>query len=193
MKPTATRWPTPSVVRGTAVILPGSGYSAEMPLLYCAARTLVAVGFDVVSISWPVERDWAQDGVGLVRAGLAAAVEAAGATPDLVVAKSIGALSAEVLPEVPHVLLTPVLAPGYPASLGNATAGERGGVAIGGSRDPLWSAEAARARGFDVVEIADAAHTLEVEGAWRESLEALGRVLEAIELFATRVAAGSAD
>jgi hypothetical protein len=181
-----SRWPSSGPTTRTAFIVPGSGYSAVEPLLYWASYVLSQAGFDVISIAWPANRSIEKDGRALVEAGLDAATKFAGKEADAVVAMSLGCLSLDVLPHVAHFLMSPVLKPGYSASLECRT---HAGInwAIGGSRDPYWSADAASRRGLRVHELPEANHSLESADSWKKSLSSLGQVMNLVEAFGRQV------
>lgn len=160
-----------------AVLLPGTGYTAQAPLLYWAGRLLAERGWQVRAISWTVPDD--VDPVAFAETAAASAFE--GTTGRrLVVAKSFGcfAMPWADAAGVPGIWLTPVAT--HEAVAQAASRLRSRDLLIGGSDDPLWDAAAVAGSAAEVIEIAEADHGLLHSDGWRLSLDVHRRVLDAI-------------
>ncbi|QAY69047.1 hypothetical protein [Xylanimonas protaetiae] len=179
-----------------AVVLPGTGYSAERPALAFPSLALREAGWSLRTVVWGSRPDAATG-----RAAYERVVrEALADRPDarhLVVGKSLGTF---VLPlcaalGVPGAWLTPPLTAVAAAALGaddvpGAVARLAApAVLVGGTADPFWDRDVAARGGADVVEVPGAVHTLEVPGDWRASLAAAGAVTAAVLALAERITA----
>jgi hypothetical protein len=203
-------WPgsTPSTAK-TAVLLPGSGYTVQAPLLYWCANLLRDAGWHVRAVEWTVTDEALRDPTAFVEravemafadAGLANSrsgsmddlMDDAAPATRLVVAKSFGtfALPWAIREGVPGVWLTPVLTEtALSEALASADATH---LAIGGSQDPMWVPESAAGTRATLSTIPGADHRLEVEDGWQASLEVQRDLMKSIsENVANRVA-GSA-
>lgn len=183
----ATTWKT---VAGqgsadVALILPGSGYTAQAPLLYWCARLLEGAGWQVRVATWgegggadvtPVEfvERSVEDGFS------AAEPSTPGAGRRLVVAKSFGTLAAPWAGRegVRGVWLTPILTD-EPVAQALAAA-TRDDLVVGGEADDLWRPERLEGSDACVVTVPGGDHGLLVPGGWRESLAAQQRVYDAV-------------
>ncbi|MBO9056151.1 hypothetical protein JYQ29_04040 [Curtobacterium flaccumfaciens pv. flaccumfaciens] len=98
-----------TVRRPLVLVLAGSGYGQQAPLLWWTSEIAAAAGCEVVAPRWQVDDAAGADPVGFVETAVAAAL--GDRLPDLVVAKSFGcfALPWAIRHEVPGVWLTPVL------------------------------------------------------------------------------------
>jgi hypothetical protein len=171
-----------------ATILPGSGYTAQGPLLWYAAKVLHSAGWTVRTFSWDEPSpDWSH-----AREVYGASLRDA-PVPDgarhLVVAKSLGSFALPVAAELglPGAWLTPVLTGDAAGPVRDAVAaGTAPALLVGGTADPLWDGGVAAASGTQVLEIDGADHSLEV-GGWRRSHEILARVTAAVEELAARL------
>lgn len=166
---------------GIAVLLPGTGYSVQRPLLHWAGALLRERGWTVREVAWEVPEEAFEEPAAFVEPHLAEAFDGTDG-PRLVVAKSFGCfgLAWAVREQVPGVWLTPVLADeGLRAALAAAPARH---LVVGGAEDPLW-AGGPGAIEAEVVEVPGADHGLEVPGDWAASLEAQRAVLERIASF----------
>lgn len=178
---------TPDVA-GRALVLPGVRYTKDHPLLFWASEVLVAAGWHVAAVRWRATQ--ADDPLEFVEAAadeLDAAAPAADRT--VVVAKSLGSYAAGWAARrgVPGIWLTPLLTV---AAVRDQLAGSGvPGLLVGGTADRQWDGAAARGTGMDVVEVPDADHGMLLSGDWRASFDTLGRVLDAVEDFAGRLAA----
>lgn len=180
--------------RGTVLMLPGRAYPCSMSLLAWTTRALQADGWTVLQATWhlpglPADpRGFVED----VAEALDAAERDAG--PVLVVAKSLGTLSAHwgAARGYPAVWLTPVLRtagrhplPAHSEDLAPRIRGYPvGNLVVGGTADPLWE------RGFSgtgvVLEVDGADHALETPD-WRDSLRQHEVVASAVADFARSV------
>lgn len=174
-----------------AVVLPGIDYTVIHPLLYVASTALVQDGWHVLTVRWDTSgmelpRD-ADLGAALAEEAWQAACGHLpnGATPDLLVAKSMSTLATgRALSEgVDVAALTPLLVPPFADRYPRVPAGRRV-LAVGGTADALWDADAAGERGYEVVEVPGGDHALELAGHWRESLRTNERVTGAVQEFA---------
>jgi hypothetical protein len=150
-----------------AIILPGSGYGPQAPLLHWPRRMLDAAGWNVRTVAWaPGEREDA-DPVAVVERHLQAHLR--GGRPDLVVAKSYGCFA---LPwarrhDVRGVWLTPVMTDDRVAAAVRAARPDD--LVVGGDADPMWLPDAAAGSAATVLTVAGADHALEVTGDWERS------------------------
>ncbi|MFD7022276.1 hypothetical protein [Promicromonospora sukumoe] len=167
-------------------VLPGSGYTAQGPLLWYPASALRAAGWTVRTFVWDGTPGWdeARDVYGQVLRDVR--------MPDggrhLVVAKSLGTFALPVAVELglPGAWLTPVLAGDASGPVRDALlAGSAPALIAGGTADRLWDGDLAASSGAEVLEVDDGDHSLEV-GDWRRSHEIVGRLTAAVE----RLAAG---
>lgn len=164
----------------TAVVLPGQGYHADMPLLYYTRRLLLDRGWLVREIWWRPPPD---DPLAWASAQGAAAVREAGSPNQLlVVGKSLGSLAipAAVSAGAYGIWLTPLL--GEP-SVADALSGlnERH-LLVGSLTDRSWDAERASETGAIVHELAGADHGLELPTV-QDTLTNLVGVLARISSF----------
>ena len=175
-----------------ATILPGGGYTAQAPLLSYAASALAAAGWTVRSFAWSRPARGLGEGTEVYSRVVRDAVADAPASARLlVVGKSLGTLALPLAVELrlPGVWLTPLIsekgtAEVRRAAAGLATDGAPPALLVGGTADELWDGEVAMASGAEVVEVPQADHSMETPGDWRRSIEILGQVTAAVELFA---------
>src|SRR5262245_12781797 len=152
------------------VILPGSMYAPQAPLLWYARRAALASGRNVLTVV-DAFTDRGQNPVTWVESRLEAALaHVYDQDPrPVVVAKSLTSLAASIAARerLPAVWLTPLIAAGHPVTP-LVVAGMRAGTAprllIGGSADPSWDGAVARSfEGAEVLELDGADHGLEVD------------------------------
>lgn len=165
-----------------AVILPGSGYTVQAPLLSWPARMLAQRGWQVRGVGWEIDEAAQQDPEAFVEQAASVAFAAA---PEggrrLIVAKSFGSFA---LPwarreGVPGVWLTPVVtSPVVQQALRSATPGD---LAIGGDADPLGLPERLAGTRARTITVPGADHSLEVAGGWRASLSVQSAVFDEVE------------
>jgi hypothetical protein len=164
-----------------AVLLPGSGYPVQGPLLHRCAEILAAQGWHVEAVVWTVDEAAQADPYSFVNAAVEAAFDSAPPSRQrLVVAKSFGtfALPWAIENDVSGVWLTPVLTAG--AVRGALERASERHLAVGGTGDALWRVEGLTPAGADVMTIAGANHSLEIADDWKESLAAQARVFDAV-------------
>lgn len=170
---------------GRVLLLPGAGYTAQLPLLFWARRVALASGWRVATMRWELTDRVDTDPEGFVTdaAGLldTRCPGPAGA-PTVVIAKSLGTLAAPWAGErgYPGVWLTPLL---HQPAVAAALAAAPRGLAIGGAADSAWVPAVAGGLAMRTVEIPGADHGLEVGEEWRASLRAQERVMGEIEAF----------
>lgn len=173
---------------GRAVVLPGSGYTIDHPLLWWPCQVLAENGWLVAAVRWEIDEAARADPVGFAGQAAQQALDLAGpADRTLVVGKSFGTFAAPWAAEQgwPGIWLTPVLTePSVAAALLD---GGAPGLLVGGTADGLWDSEVARRSGLDVLEIDGADHILYTDGEWSGSFDDLRRTLEAVETFAARL------
>lgn len=182
-----------STVPRRALVLPGAGYTVDHPLLFWTCQALSAAGWYVQTVRWIVDGAAQADLERFVRHA-ADTAEAAAPSSDhtLVVGKSIGSHAAGWASErdYPGAWLTPLMT--NPMVVEALRSHRAPALLVGGSNDQLWDGAAARRTGLEVVEIADADHSLHVGTDWRVSLRAHQAAVEAVERFAASVGSGSA-
>jgi predicted alpha/beta-hydrolase family hydrolase len=188
-----------------AILLPGAGYTAYMPLLYYPMRLLLALGADVLRVEYmylgradyaalpPAER------VRWLFADVTAAYRSAVAQRPYqqltLVGKSLGTLAMGYL-LTKELELTPAQAVWLTPLLWNdrlraqiKQARPQSLFAIG-TADPHYSeahlAELQAATHGDAVVIEGANHSLEIEGDVIQSLRALEQVMRAVQAFTER-------
>src|ERR671934_1509850 len=189
-------------VRHVAILLPGIGYTCDMPLLYYPSRLLLARGADVLRVEYAYQQraDFktatADEQGRWVVADVTAACQAVLAQRDYeqitFVAKSLGTLAlGPVLTADPrlaqaHVVwLTPLLRndhlPAHISRWGGPS------LFVIGTADPYYDAaylaEVQRATGGEVVVVDGADHSLEIQGDVLRSLEAMTQVMRALQRF----------
>lgn len=194
----------PGAADRIAVLLPGQGYTAEMPLFYYAEDVLIAAGADVLRVDYryhqrpafgQADQDERQrwlltDATAVYRTARARRPEA----EIVLVGKSLGTISiAHLLASessaaaVRAVWLTPLL------HLGSVRtqiirSGARSLVAIG-SADPVYEPavlDQARAAGCAVVTVDGADHGFDIPGDVIASLRAVEAVVRDLEEFLRR-------
>jgi hypothetical protein len=183
----------PGTGRGTALILPGAGYSIQAPLLWFARLVLSSAGRTVIAVD--DRYSGGEDPSDWVHARARTALARAEDERPIIVAKSISTLAAPLAAErhLPAIWLTPLLHLDPSPVVAGLRAGTAPALAVGGTADPSWNGELARSLGgTEVLEIPNADHSLQVEGDPRRSLDALGSVVAAIQRFVEKVAQASA-
>lgn len=185
--------------RRAALVLPGYGYNADMPLLFYASRALFARGFDVLAPRFDYDRvpgflelpeddrwEWGREEA---RAALDALEEIASL---VVVAKSLGTRQAASLLEddaVPKetriVWMTPTLYSERLRRCACTWGGRSLWIAGTGDRHFLASAweEVLAGTESKALLIEGADHGMEVPGGFVASLEVLQKVVEAVDGF----------
>ena len=148
--------------KGLALLVPGIAYPCQMPQLYFAKEVALANGYNVREMAWEPGMEWTAE---RVVAEVAAALEG-NELPVLIMAKSIGSLSSVYAAKhgLPGVWITPVLE--KPEAVEAIGATKQPQLAIGGSVDPHWNSEAAKAwpQNVKVQEFEGADHSTLVAG-----------------------------
>ena len=169
-----------------AIVLPGASYSTARPLLHFARAVVESHGWTVVEASWPddaVERDPHEMVTG-VATGL---LDTAGDARVLAVGKSLGSLAIPLAASrrIPGIWFTPLLhQPPVAEALARLPAST---LLIGSTADETWDADAARQSGLRMLELTDANHGLELTGDPLGSIDALRRVIDAVDQFVAGV------
>jgi len=164
-----------------AVVLPGSGYTLQAPLLYWCVRMLQETGWRVVAEPWANGTASAPDPRRAVEEHVASLAGAARGDVRLIVGKSLGTLAMPwaVRNGVPGVWITPVLTDAAVALALNDADPRH--LAVGGDADPFWSlAEGVHTRARRLT-VAGADHRLTEPSGWRRSIELQTAVLSAVE------------
>ena len=178
-------WQPPDPVTGRVLVLPGSGYTVDHPLLSWACQVADSVGWQVCTMHWQLEQDKPVDPVAYVEQA-AGVLDAAAprSARTVVIAKSLGTLAAPWARArgYPGIWLTPLL---NDDTVQAALAVSPQALIVGGTADRHWNGLVSRSLAGRVVEIDDAGHGLTVAGNWRASLDALSVALVAIEQFLT--------
>jgi hypothetical protein len=185
-----TRWEPTGESRGVALVAPGRAYSPAAPLLELARRALLQHGFTVQQIWWDsTTRGEDEEPEQWVRRHVEAAHAAEDADHVLVVGKSLGTRAASYAAErgldaiwLTPLLVDPVLAEGIAANAGRQ-------LLVGGLVDELWDSAIARElsdNGCDVLEIADADHSMGTDDAVRTA-EIHLEVARAVEAFLSQI------
>lgn len=193
-------------VKRVAILLPGFGYTCDMPLFYYGEQLLFGAGYDVVRVDARYSENAelraldTTERINWIDADVAAVIASALAHRDyeelLIVAKSattaaLANLFSRELPEVPSlkiVWLTPVL--GLPDQPGKIAAIDATGLLVIGTADHHYDpalAEQLLAPGRLTPCIIDGGdHSLDIAGDVPGSVMALGATLDAIRLFLER-------
>lgn len=184
-----------------AILLPGMGYTAQMPLLYYPAQLMAAAGADIVrleydyrqtdfsSLKFKEQMQWLFDDT---TAAYQAAMTQQSYQQLTLIGKSLGTLSMGHLlttqplpPMVKAVWLTPVLK--------NKTlqdqilqCGQPAFIAIGTADpyyDPEFIARLQSAPGSQIVTIEDADHGLNIKNNISGSIQVLQQIMEAMKIY----------
>jgi predicted alpha/beta-hydrolase family hydrolase len=167
---------------GTAVLVPGRGYTAQAPLLFFSTFALLQHGWRVQQHWWDPPAEESDRTVDWVSGEVAAALPADGRT--LVVGKSLGTLATPLAARrrLPAIWLTPVL--GEPEVVAGIAANPAPQLLLGGSADPIWVREVARSLVSDtctVVEIPHVDHAMMCPGDVLAGIDAHREVVRAID------------
>ncbi|KGN37086.1 hypothetical protein [Knoellia subterranea] len=176
---------------GRVLVLPGSGYTVDHPLLFWASQVALDAGWRVASMRWTVDADAKKaPGAFVTEAAefLCASTDPAPVT--VVLAKSLGTHAAPwaTTKGYPGIWLTPILRDEAIAAALSASGPPA--LTVGGTADALWGREVVPDLRGEVVDIAGANHGLHVGTDWRASLAALHRVLDHVERFLSARARG---
>jgi hypothetical protein len=170
------------------ILVPGGRGTVLIPLLDLGWEALTDRDAVIEEISWQMPEGLLEAEPELfVRAHVTVALhrlteKAPGERPVLI-AKSLGTYAATLAAEreLPAVWLTPLLQ--VPSIVAAITRNPAPQLLIGGTADPTWVAEAARATGQQTLIIEDANHSLRAPGPLRRFTDDLGRIGTAIEEF----------
>ncbi|WP_238703336.1 hypothetical protein [Arthrobacter sp. TS-15] len=168
-----------------AVLLPGSGYPVEGPVLFWVGEMLGALGWHVQAVRWTPDD---LPSAGPQEFAAAAAKTAFAAAPDadqrLIVAKSLSTLCIPWAEEerVPGIWLTPLLTDERVRSTISMSSKED--LFIGGSLDKLWDGGRKSESAGTFFEVPGADHSLQIPEDWRASQLAQTEVFDRIEAFA---------
>ncbi len=167
---------------GVAVLLPGTGYTAQRPLLHWAGELLRERGWAVREVAWEVGEDARAAPSAFVEQHLAEAFGGSDGSR-LVVAKSFGCfgLPWALREGVPGVWLTPVLTDAE-LRADFARAPDRH-LAIGGDADPLWAGGLGGGATAATLTVPGADHALQIPGDWEGSVEAQQHLLRRVAGF----------
>ena len=174
----------PGTGHGSAVILPGAGYSIQAPLLWFARVVLSAAGRRVIAVDDRYSREG--DPKVWVEARATAALEYLGDQRPIIVGKSISTLATPLVAErhLPGIWLTPLLHLDDSPVIAGLRARGAPALLVGGTADPSWDGQLARSfSGVDVLEIPDVDHSLQIAGDPDRSLDALRTVVGAVRRF----------
>lgn len=152
-------WQAPTPSCGLVILLPGGGYTCQMPLLNFAAQVAFSHGWDVREVNWTPADDWGTEQIGLELAAAIGDHEG----PIRVIGKSLGTLAAPYAAEhrIDAVWLTPLVTMPSVAQAIDAHPGRQ--LLIAGTDDAgAWDSGIAAALAAEVLEIPDADHGLRV-------------------------------
>lgn len=175
----------------TAIVLPGSGYTAQQPVLEYPSHALEGAGWSLRTVVWDGRPTSRAEGFAVYEHVVRDVVAGAGGARCLVLGKSLGTLVLPLCVElgVPGAWVTPLIAemaeaPAVRAAALALAASGLPALLAGSPADPSWDADVAARSGARVVEVAGADHGLIVPGDWRASLAGLGEVTAAVEELA---------
>ena len=172
-----------------AVLLPGSGYPVEGPVLFWVGEMLGALGWHVQAVRWTPD-----DSPGAAPHEFAAnaAEQAFAASPEadhrLIVAKSFSTLCIPWAEEadIPGIWLTPLLTDDRVRStIGTSSKDD---LFIGGSLDKLWDGGRKSETAGTFFEVPGADHSLQIPNDWRSSQQAQAKVFQRMEEFVMALA-----
>jgi len=167
-----------------AILLPGSGYPVEGPVLFWIGEMLGSLGWHVQAVRWtPNDSPGADPHEFAAIAARTAFADAPSADQRLIVAKSFSTLCIPWAEEagIPGVWLTPLLADELVRSTINATSKED--LFIGGSEDKLWDGVRSTEAAGTFFEVPGADHSLQIRNEWRASQQAQAEVFAKVEEF----------
>ncbi|MFJ4029999.1 hypothetical protein ACIPWF_21890 [Paenarthrobacter sp. NPDC089989] len=167
-----------------AVLLPGSGYPVEGPVLFWVGEMLAALGWHVQAVRWtPEDKPHHDPHLLVAQAAEQAFADSPVASQRLIVAKSLSTLAIPWAEETrtPGVWLTPLLTDERVRNTIIRSA--KNDLFIGGSKDELWDGGHRGEPNGTFLEVAGADHSLQVGNDWRASQEAQAMVFEKIEEF----------
>lgn len=181
--PSSEPEPSATAEAPVAVLVPGSRYGVQAPLLYWCAHMLVQHGWHVKTVEWVPGTEPGENPQSFVETAVSGAFAAMPHAPNrLIVAKSLGtyALPWAQRNGIPGVWLTPVLSSAaIRRALLGATAAD---LAIGGGSDELWMPASVAGTQAHLITVPDADHALTIAGDWKRSLAVQSRIFTDISL-----------
>ena len=164
------------------ILLPGRFYPTRAPALWFAREAAMESGWSALEVlGEPGEHD---DELAWERRCADAAIEAAGTPKVLVIGKSLASrLAGEIADrDLPAVWLTPLLT--EPSVIEGLARARRPVLLAGGDADPTWRPGAVPAdRPIDVLDLPGVDHAFQVAEDPLGSLDALGRLTDAVTRF----------
>jgi hypothetical protein len=184
-----------------AILFPGIGYTCQMPVLYYATAVLLDKGYDVLWVEYKYDKSVfskqsTEESLNWLNFDAEASYNAAMAEGKyksvVLVGKSLGSFALAHLSkkgvDAKAVWLTPLLGRSGTVDIdfyNNVKESCKEGLFVIGTSDPLYSEEKVNElrQTATVVTIDGADHSLEIDGSPQKSLEALGKMAEAISKF----------
>ncbi|MDP1720568.1 MAG: hypothetical protein Q8L08_06200 [Candidatus Nanopelagicaceae bacterium] len=164
----------------TAVLLPGTNYSPNHPVLYYTRQMLLVQGWSIEEVWWnPEDRSPDEAVTRRVKSVLDSVIGGS----QLVIGKSLGTLALPMVVErkLSAIWLTPVLnRPQLRTALESVTSKT---LLVGGTADEFWNGEIASASGQQVLEIPGANHDLEISRDPLASVRLLGEIVAKMTMF----------
>lgn len=174
-----------------AVLLPGSGYPVEGPVLFWIGEMLGSQGWHVQAVRWTsVDSPSADPHEFAANAAQHAFAASPDAAQRLIVAKSFSTLCIPWAEETltPGIWLTPLLTDELVRS--TISASLKDDLFIGGSLDKLWDGGRRGETAGTFLEVPGADHSLQIPNDWRASQQAQADVFAQVEAFASVLGAG---
>lgn len=184
-----------------AIVLPGSAYSVQAPLLWYAREVALAAGRSVLVVTDSLDRERDQP-MPWVEERSQAALDHLGAQDrhPLLIAKSLTSLAAPLVAraQLPAIWLTPLISARgaivAPEVLSGLQAATEPRLLVGGLADPTWDGRLARSLiAAEILELPDADHALEMPGDPTRSLANLATVVDAMAGFLSRLTRKASD
>jgi hypothetical protein len=167
-----------------AVLLPGRGYTTDMPLLWYVGTALGFRGWTVHAVTWSTDNfnDVPQIATEVIQG---VSMPADGRL--LIIGKSMGTLAMPLTAGLglPGIWLTPVLTWPEIATVVTDLGPEH--LLIGGTADSTWDSSVAARSSAQVLEIADADHALQVPSDLNATLDAIRTTTLAMDHFVARL------
>jgi hypothetical protein len=167
-----------------ALLIPGRGYTPDMPLLHFARAVLGRHGWTTQQLWWSTHPPADTDACSAwVNVQVAAALDRESAQSLLLVGKSLGTLAVTVAAEreLPAMWLTPLLNEPWLVEQLRRTAAPT--LLIGGTADGSWIPTIVRSLQHSYLELDGADHALETHDDPVNSAELLSRVTAAMDAF----------
>ena len=178
-------------VQGVVVVLPGSGYTCDQPLLREPAAVLAEAGWHVEPVTWDATGVDATTAVDFVTSAVAHAFAAAPPHDRrLVLAKSLGTCAAPWARAhgIPGIWLTPLLR--QPVVAAALSPGGPPGLLVGGTADAdWWDGALARTTGLAMLEFDGLTHALAPADEDTAPDAVLSQLRDAVGAFATDLGA----